>query len=79
MPGVDYMTDFATWLAVQRGIAQGPNAFDPVPRYMRNGRDIGQWVHIDVLFQAYFHAFLILAGAGALFDDGNPTTTILSR
>jgi len=39
---------------------------------MRNGRDIGQWVHIDVLFQAYFHAFLILANAGAPFDDGNP-------
>jgi hypothetical protein len=72
VPGVNYMTDFNTWLAVQRGVAQGPDAFDPVPRYMRNGRDIGQWVHIDVLFQAYFHAFLILAGAGAPFDDGNP-------
>ncbi len=72
VPAVNYMTDFNTWLAVQRGVAQGPDAFDPVPRYMRNGRDIGQWVHIDVLFQAYFHAFLILAGAGAPFDDGNP-------
>lgn len=72
VPAVDYMTDFNTWLAVQRGIAQGPDAFDPVPRYMRNGRDLGQWVHIDVLFQAYFQAFLILAGAGAPFDDGNP-------
>jgi hypothetical protein len=29
-------------------------------------------VHIDVLFQAYFQAFLVLAGAGAPFDDGNP-------
>jgi membrane-associated phospholipid phosphatase len=72
VPGVNYMTDFNTWLAVQRGIAQGPDAFDPVPRYIRDGRDIGQWVHIDVLFQAYFQAFLILAGAGAPFDDGNP-------
>ena len=72
VPGVNYMTDFNTWLAVQRGIAQGPNAFDLVPRYIRNGRDLGQWVHIDVLFQAYFHAFLILAGAGAPLDDGNP-------
>jgi hypothetical protein len=72
VPGVNYMTDFATWLAVQRGVAQPSNTFDPVPRYMRNGRDIGQWVHIDVLFQAYFQAFLILAGAGAPFDDGNP-------
>ena len=72
VPGVNYMTDFNTWLAVQRGVAQSPDVFDPVPRYMRNGRDLGQWVHIDVLFQAYFHAFLILAGAGAPFDDGNP-------
>ncbi len=72
VPGIDYMTDFATWLAVQRGIAQPANTFDPVPRYMRNGRDIGQWVHIDVLFQGYFHAFLVLAGAGAPFDEGNP-------
>ena len=71
-PGINYMTDFATWLAVQRGANQPPDILDPTPRYMRNGRDIGQWVHIDVLFQAYFQAFLILAGAGAPFDDGNP-------
>ena len=72
VPGLNYMTDFNTWLAVQRGVTQPANTFDPTPRYMRNGRDIGQWVHIDVLFQAYFHAFLVLAGAGAPFDDGNP-------
>lgn len=72
VPGVNHMTDFNTWLAVQRGFNQPANIFDPIPRYMRTGRDIGQWVHIDVLFQAYFHAFLVLAGAGAPFDDGNP-------
>lgn len=72
VPGVNYMTDFDTWLAVQRGFNQPADVFDPVPRYMRNGRDIGQWVHIDVLFQAYFQAFLVLAGAGAPFDHGNP-------
>ena len=71
-PGLNYMTDFAIWLAVQRGISQPADIFDPTLRYMRNGRDIGQWVHIDVLFQAYFQAFLVLAGAGAPFDDGNP-------
>jgi hypothetical protein len=72
IPGIDYMTDFNTWIAVQRGANQPGDVFDPMSRYMRNGRDIGQWVHIDVLFQAYFHAFLILAGLGAPFDDGNP-------
>lgn len=74
MPGVNYMTDFNTWLSVQRGANQGPDLFDPLPRYMRSGRDIGQWVHIDVLFQGYFQAFLVLAGAGAPFDNGNPYT-----
>jgi hypothetical protein len=53
--GADYMTDFSTWLAVQRGFNQPANLIDPIPRYLRNGRDLGQWVHIDVLFQAYFH------------------------
>ena len=72
LPGVDYLTDFNTWLAVQRGFSQPATLLDPVSRYMRNGRDLSQWVHIDVLFQAYFHAFLILAGANAPFDDGNP-------
>ena len=72
MPGVNYMTDFNTWLAVQRGFNQPADIMDPTPRYIRTGRDMGQWVHVDVLFQAYFHAFLVLAGAGAPFDDGNP-------
>ena len=74
LPGINYMTDFNTWLAVQRGFNQPPDLYDPIPRYLRNGRDMGQWVHVDVLFQAYFHAFLVLAGAGAPFDDANPYT-----
>jgi membrane-associated phospholipid phosphatase len=39
---------------------------------MRAGRDIGQWVHVDVLFQGYFQAFLVIAGLGAPVDNGNP-------
>ncbi|MEP6901372.1 MAG: phosphoesterase, partial [Actinomycetota bacterium] len=71
--GANYMTDFASWLAVQNGISpsQG-DLFDATPRYMRNGRDIGQWVHIDVLFQAYFQAFLVIASLGVPNDAGNP-------
>ena len=71
--GQDYMTDFNTWLAIQNGVSpQQGDIFDPILRYMRNGRDIGQWVHIDVLFQGYFQAFLIIAGSGVPFDSGNP-------
>lgn len=73
MPGIDYMTDFATWLSIQNGAAPASgDVFDPVLRYMRSARDIGQWVHVDVLFQGYFQAFLIIAGMGVPFDNGNP-------
>ena len=71
--GQDYMTDFASWLNIQNGgTPASGDIFDPTFRYMRNGRDIGQWVHIDVLFQGYFQAFLIIAGLGVPFDNGNP-------
>lgn len=75
VPGVNYMTDFSSWLAIQNGAAPGTgDVFDPTLRYMRNGRDIGQWVHVDVLFQGYFQAFLVLASLGVPFDAGNPYT-----
>ena len=72
--GQDYMTDFASWLSVQNGVSPASGGiFDPTPRYMRLGRDIGQFVHVDVLFQAYFQAFLVLTGTlGAPFDANNP-------
>ncbi|MCY7348920.1 MAG: vanadium-dependent haloperoxidase [Pyrinomonadaceae bacterium] len=71
--GQDYMTDFSSWLAVQNGVNPAQSdIFDPVVRYMRNGRDLGQWVHVDVLFQGYFQAFLCIAGLGVAVDGGNP-------
>lgn len=71
--GANYMTDFNSWLAIQNGVAPSQtDLFDSTYRYIRNGRDLGQWVHIDVLFQAYFQAFLILKGIGAPYDAGNP-------
>ncbi len=72
MPGIDHMTDYAEWLAVQNGERPGPGELDPVPRYIRNGRDLGEWVHVDVLFQAYFNALLVLLSLGAPFDERNP-------
>lgn len=71
--GRDYMTTFADYLSIQNGATPASaDVIDPVSRYMRMGRDMAQWVHIDVLFQGYFQAFLVLAGLGAPFDDGNP-------
>jgi hypothetical protein len=70
--GKDYMLDFATWLEVQRGFGQPKDMTDPTLRYIRNGRDLGQWVHVDVLYQAYFNAMLILINGGARLDTGHP-------
>jgi hypothetical protein len=64
LPGDDHLTDFGDWLQVQNGgPPSGKARFDPQRRYLRNGRDLAQWVHIDVLFQAYFNAYLVLQAA----------------
>ncbi len=73
IPGVDYMTNFADWLLVQNGADPSSNIqFDPTPRYIRNLRDLAQWVHIDALYQAYLHACLIMLGQGTRLDPGLP-------
>ncbi|GAC1301932.1 MAG: vanadium-dependent haloperoxidase [Vulcanimicrobiaceae bacterium] len=78
MPGSDHMRSYPTWLAVQRGTKQPKETYDPVRRYIRNGRDLSQFVHIDVLFQGYFDACLLLGtpvaegGIGAPLNPGNP-------
>lgn len=71
--GTDYLTDLASWLKVQNG--EGPfggNIIDSQRRYLRDGRDLAAYVHIDVLFEAYFNACIYLIDAGAPLNAGNP-------
>jgi membrane-associated phospholipid phosphatase len=75
----DYMTTYSEWLAIQNGAPGRPASFDPTPRYIRNGRDLGEWVHIDVLFQAYFEAMLVLFKIGTPYDRNNPYTVSRSQ
>jgi hypothetical protein len=80
--GSDHMQNFGEWLAVQQGLVPGTQSFLGARRYLINGRDLSAWVHIDVLFQAYFNACLILitppddsdvgGGLGCPFNPGNP-------
>ena len=72
--GDDYLTSFGDWLAAQvnTGHRAIPNRYDPVRRYLRNGRDLAEWAHLDVLFQPYLNAALILLGMGAPVDENNP-------
>lgn len=72
-PNIDYMTSFSDWLTVQNGNVTGlVNQNDAQLRYRRSGRDLAAFTHVDVLFQAYFVAFLVLAGIGAPYNPGNP-------
>ncbi len=80
--GSDHMQSFDEWLTVQNGLVPGHQSFLGERRYVINGRDISAWVHIDVLFQAYFNACLIMitppdnsdigGGLGVPFNAGNP-------
>ena len=70
--GLDYLTDFGGWLQSQNGTIAGVNRFDERPRYLRNGRDLGEYVHRDFTYQAPLSACLILLKMGALPDGGNP-------
>jgi len=70
---VDYMTDPVSWLRIQNGLNPlVTDSFDPTPRYIRNGRDLADYVHFDALYEAYLNACLILLGMGAPLDPGNP-------
>ncbi len=79
--GKNYLINFADWLDVQQGCTQSKEMVDAVMRYIRNGRDLSQYVHLDVLFQAYFNAMLIIlqkpgdvnknTGLAVPFDSGN--------
>jgi hypothetical protein len=72
-PSIDYMTGFADWLTVQNGNVTGDkNQNAPNHVYVRNGRDLSAFTHVDVLYQAYFTAFLVLTTIGAPLNPGNP-------
>jgi hypothetical protein len=73
-PGDDYLADFASWLASQNGNVAGANRYDTEARYVRNGRDLAEYVHRDFSYQAPLAACLILLRMGTLPDAGNPYT-----
>ncbi len=72
LPGQDYLTTYSDWLASQNGFEDYAYSIDSTARYIRNLRDLGQWVHVDALYQAYHQACLILLGVGAPVHAGNP-------
>jgi hypothetical protein len=70
---VDYMTDETTFQQVQNGIDTGLSVqIDPLLRYLHDGRGLGAYTRVDVLFQAYFVAFMVLSTIGTPRNPGNP-------
>ena len=72
--GDDHLTSYQEWLNIQNGLAPAaPNQFDSTPRYIRNGRDMSEWVHRDFSCQGTLAACLILLGFGpAAVNTTNP-------
>jgi len=84
----DYLTNYNTWLAVQNGVdTSGTNQFDTTRRFIRNMRDLANYVHFDALYEAYLNACIYLLSleipnpnapfpgpsqTQILFDQGNP-------
>lgn len=72
LPNQAFMTDAISYQSVQNGGASGEPIKDGTFRFIRNGRDLTAYTRVDVLYQAYFVAFLALAGLGARTTAGNP-------
>jgi hypothetical protein len=84
LPGGDHLTQYDGWLAVQNGqAAPAPERFEEVPRYISNGRVLGEWAHRTFGYQPTLIAALILLdyvrqhGEGVLAEAnpyrGSPT------
>jgi hypothetical protein len=72
LPNQSFLTDAVSYQNVQNGGASGEPVKDGTFRFIRNGRDLTAYTRVDVLYQAYFAAFLVLAGIGARTTAGNP-------
>jgi len=73
--GVDYMLDKNTFLQVQNGIPTGLTLQPDVPLFLHDGRGLGAYTHSDVLYEAYFIAYLVLNTINAPLNPGNPYNT----
>jgi hypothetical protein len=71
--GDDYMTNYSEWLSIQNGNPPSTgNVFDQTLRFIRNGRDLSEYLHRDYTYQSFLNAALYLIGLRAPVDSGNP-------
>jgi hypothetical protein len=71
--GTDYLITLPSWLDAQNGVKPfAPSRPDSTPRFIRSGRDLGVYVHVDIAYQAFLDAALALAKMGAPLNRANP-------
>lgn len=71
--GTSHLTSFDAWLNIQNGGPSGESLYDPENRYIRNGRDLAEYVHHDFPYQGALSACLILLSFGnEAIDPANP-------
>ncbi|MEM9397494.1 MAG: bromoperoxidase [Pseudomonadota bacterium] len=75
--GLDYMTDWTSWLDVQNGAnmqAEGVRAdqYEAERRFITTPRDLATYVHFDALYEAYLNAALVLLAMGTPHSKGFP-------
>ncbi|HEV7265752.1 MAG TPA: vanadium-dependent haloperoxidase [Falsiroseomonas sp.] len=80
--GVDWLTNWPSWLDTQNGVDFNDlDLFQADRRFISTPRDIATYVHYDALYQAYLVACLIMANDGRNFpkDRGLPETAHPTR
>jgi membrane-associated phospholipid phosphatase len=78
LPGTpnDFNTVYSDWINDQNGATPTASiTYDTQVRYIRNGRDVGEWVHKDWPYMGGINALLIIMGLKAPADAGNPYNT----
>ncbi len=75
-PGLDFVTDWDEYLAIQRGVNRTTQRDFNHRRYIQTPRDLAHYVHFDMAYQPYLDAAVILLNSGIppseLLDPGNP-------
>ena len=77
--GVNFLTSFGTWLQAQNGADfRGQDQVDPTRRFIRNLRDGANFVHFDLVLDAWYNAawYLLSEPTGTQLT-ANPGTVVM--
>jgi hypothetical protein len=69
---MDFMLDPNEFLQVQNGRPTGMQLTPGAALYLHDGRGLAAYTHDDVLYQAYFIAYLVLNTINVPLNPGNP-------